>query len=235
MKRFSFFFCLLFSQWSLCQLDFKNSNVGRIMEFTDLSGQSLLKKYDPDITGSPFITDNWVRAKITLSKGKEIDPLLIKFNLESNELYYLDSVGKEMIAVTELIRKIEYTNFYANDSNKYIFKSGYPAIDKQDENYIYQVLTDGKIELLAKRFKYIRVEKDELSGNITKEFVNGVVVLYVYAYGVMHEFHPTKDFIFSLFEENKEQAVHKFFEENKINFRKTSDLIKLFNYYNILP
>jgi hypothetical protein len=49
--------------------------VGRVIDLADLEGRSLLKKYDPQITGSPFINDDWVSAKLTLSRGKEIGPL----------------------------------------------------------------------------------------------------------------------------------------------------------------
>jgi hypothetical protein len=36
----------------------------------------------------------------------------------------------------------------------------------------------------------------------------------------MQAFHPTKEFIGYLFEEDKEQATKTFIEKNKINFRK---------------
>ena len=223
---------LLYCQSNFGQLEFKNSNVGRVMNLEDLDGHSLLKKYDPDVTGSPFINDNWVSARITLSKGKEIGPLSIKLNLESNELYYLDSANTELIAQDGLVRKVDCIDYYSKDGSNCVFKSGYPDIDKQDENFYYQVYTEGKIELLAKKFKYIRSEKNDLTGEMSKAFVDGAVVLYVYAYGLMQGFHPTKEFISSLFEEDKEQATKAFIEKNKINFKKIADLIKLFNYCN---
>lgn len=203
------------------------------MNFVDLNGYSLLKKYDPEIKGTPFINDKWKLAKITLSKGKEISQLPIKLNIESNELYFLDSTGKEMIALKGLVKKIDYLNYWSKDSIKYVFKSGYPDIDKQTENYYYQVLTEGKIELLAKKFKYITVDKNELSGEISKNFVESAVKLYVYANKIIQAFYPNKDFVISLLKD-KEQAINMFVDANKINFKKTTDLIKLFNYYNVL-
>src|SRR4030095_8055244 len=182
MKRTLLLSFLFYCQWCFAQIDFKNSNVGRVMDFTDLNGHSLFKKYDPGITGSPFINDEWVPARITLSRGKELGPLQIKLNIESNELYFLDSTGKEMIAAGGLIRKVDCIDYYVKDSVRYIFKSGYPAIDGQNENYLYQVVTEGRIELLARKFKYIRSEKNELTGDVSKTFVDGAVVLYVYAY-----------------------------------------------------
>jgi hypothetical protein len=60
------------------------------------------------------------------------------------------------------------------------------------------------------------------------------VVLYVYAYGLMQVFHPTKELVNSLFEEDKDQSTRTFIDTNKINFKKIPDLIKLFKYYNSL-
>jgi hypothetical protein len=223
----------LFSNISFGQLEFKTSLMGRVVEMTDQNGYSLLKKYEPDITGSPFINTDWLPATITLSKGKEIGPISVKLNIESNELFYRDSAGKVMIAIEGLVKKIDCFNFYSKDSIRYVFKSGYPGIDKQNENYFYQVFTEGKIELLAKRFKYIRKVKDELSGEITKEFVEGATILYVFAYGIMQEFHSNKNFVISLMED-KELAINMFINTNKINFKKIPGLIKLFSYYNEL-
>ena len=234
MKRIVFFLLIGFiMNESFGQLEFRNSNVGRLINLEDFNGRSLLKKYDPDISGSPFINTNWMPAKITLTKGKEIGPLLVKLNIESNELYFLDSNGKEMIAREGLIKKIDFINYYSKDSTRYIFKSGYPNIDKQNENYFYQVFTEGKIELLAKKFKYIRTVKDELSGEIIKDFVDGAITLYVYSFDNMQLFQPKIDFVLSLLID-KQEEVSTFINANKINLKKTADLIKLFSYYNKL-
>jgi hypothetical protein len=223
---------LLYSQCSLAQLEFKNSNVGRVMDLTGLDGHTLVKKYDPDVSGSPFINDDWVSAKITLSRGKEIGPLSVKLNIESNELYFLDSTGKEMIAAGGLVRRVDCLDYYSKDSTRYIFQSGYPDIDGQNGNYFYQVFTEGRIELLARKFKYIRVERNELTGDVSKSFVDGGVILYVYAYGMMQPFKSNKNFVASLWDENKQEEMNKFIGANKISFKNIPDLVKLFNHYD---
>jgi len=234
MKRILFFLLIGFiMNKSSGQLEFRNSNVGRLINLEDFNGRSLLKKYDPAIAGSPFINGDWTPAKITLANGKEIGPLPVKLNIESNQLYFLDSTGKEMIAIEGLIKKIDFINYYSKDSIRYIFKSGYPNIDKQNENYIYQVFTEGKVELVAKKTKYIRTVKDELSGEISKDFVDGAAILYIYTFDNIQAFHPNKDFVLSLLID-KQEEVNTFINANKINLKKTSDLIKLFSYYNKL-
>jgi len=232
MKRILLLIFLFCFQCSFGQLDFKTSNVGRVMDLADLDGHSLLKKYDPAITGSPFINDDWVSAKLTLSLGKEIGPLSIKLNIESNELYFIDSTGKELIVADGLVKKIDCIDYYTKDSTRYIFKSGYPSVDGQNENFFYQVLTEGSIELLARKFKYIRTEKNDLTGDISKNFVDGVTVLYLYAYGIMQPLKSNKSFIATLWDENKQPEMNKYISDNRISLKNTSDLIKLFNHYN---
>jgi hypothetical protein len=232
MKRILFFLfigCII--NESFGQLEFRNSNVGRLINLEDFNGRSLLKKYDPDVAGSPFINADWRPAKITLAKGKEIGPLSIKLDIANNELYFLDSMGKEMVAIGGIIRKVDCINYYSKDSIRYLFKNGYPNIDDQNEKFFYQVYAEGKIELLAKRFKYIRTTKDQLSGEITKDFVDGAITLYVYSYDNIQVFKANKDFILSLLID-KEEAINTFMKNYRINLKKTSDVIKVFNYYN---
>jgi hypothetical protein len=233
MKNKLFFLSLCFGT-NICfgQLRSEAPNSGGIMDFTDLNGRSLINKYEPDVTGSPFLNNNWVPAKITLSKGKVIGPMNIKLNLESNELYYRDSTGNEMIAIEGLIKKIECYSF-SKDDKQYIFKSGYPPVDKQNENYYYRVYTQGKIELLVKKSKYIRVTKNELSGETSKEFVESADFLYVYANNSIQAFHPKESNVMSLLKD-KEKEINKFLNTTDINFKKIPDLIQLFNYYNSL-
>ena len=234
MKKLLPFVFLLFCQSSFGQLDFKNSNVGRMMDVADLDGHSLLKKYDPEVTGSPFINDDWVPAKLTLSRGKEIGPLQIKLNIESGELYFLDSASKVLVAAEGLIKKVDCIDYYTKDSVRYVFKTGYPSIGEQGENYFYQVYTEGRIELLAKRFKYVSSERNDLTGEMSKSFVDGITVLYIYAYGMIQPFKANKTFISTLWDENKQEVMNKYLSTNKINLKNTSDLVKLFAYYDSL-
>jgi len=210
---------------------FNSTNVGRVVNLLDLNGQSLLRKYEPDISGSPFLNNTWAAAKITLPNGKEIGPFLVKLNIESNQLYFFDSSGKELVASEGAVRKIEFINYYSKDSIRYIFKNGYPVIDKQNENFFYQVLTEGKIQLLVKKIKYLRTSKDAYTSEVSKEFVDEGNVKYLYDGVTIQELRADKNLILS-YMKDKMEAINKFVAENKTNFRKTSDLIKLFTYYN---
>lgn len=229
MKKILLLSVCFITYTSFCQSPAKDPG-DRAMFLTDIMGNPLLKKYDPDIAGSPFINNDWVPAKITLYNGKIMEPVSVKLNIEANELYYLDSTGKEMITVEGLVKKIECYSF-SKDNTRDVFKIGYPAIDKQDEKFYYRVYTEGKIELLAKRTKRIKVSKNEFSGETAKEFADAADVLYIYSNNEMKVFYPNKSSVIALLKD-KEREINMFIDTNKINCKKIPDLIKLFTYYN---
>lgn len=215
---------------SFAQLEFKNSNLGRMLRFVDQNGHSLLKSYAPDVAGSPFLDPEWAMANITLSTGKTVGPIPVRLNIADNGLYFRDSSGTELVAVPNVVKKADCINAYWKDSVHFVFKNGYPRIDEQNENFYYQVLSEGKLELLLKAYKYVRVEKNDLSGEVSKEFVEGSK-LYVYTNNSMQPLQANKNFVLLLMKD-KEPSANSFIETNKVNLKKTSDLVKLFSYYN---
>lgn len=224
-------FLYLISPASFGQIEFKNSNNGRIMNFEDLNGRSLLKKYDPDVAGSPFLNDEWLPAKLTFFKGNIISPVLIKFNLESNELYFKDSTGREMIALEGLVKRIDFLNASGKDSNYTIFEAGYPAIDKQNQNYFYQLLAEGRVKLLVKKSKQIETDKNLLSGEIRKQFSETTITFYIFKDNEIIFLRPNKNALVALLKD-REELITAYINTNKINFKKIPDLVKVIRYYN---
>ena len=72
-----------------------------------------------------------------------------------------------------------------------------------------------------------------VSGAVSKDFVEGIVTMYVYANNAIREFRPNKNFIISVLK-NKEQEINKFIDTDRTNFKKTKDVVRLINYYNSL-
>jgi hypothetical protein len=233
MKKLLLFPCVcFFINFSFGQLQADLSGQ-KVKDITDIHGNYLIKDYNPEITGTPFINSDWKLAIITLTKGNMIGPIFIKLNIESNELYYQDKSGKELVAIEGQVRKIDCINFISKEDIRYVFKNGYPGIDNQNEKFFYQVYTEGKVELLAKKLKYIRTDKNAMSGVVTKEFVDAADNLYVFTNNNIQTFHLKKIFVLALLKD-KEEAINEYISKNKINFKKIPDLINLFEYYNKL-
>ncbi len=234
-RKICLFICVAIfnGSFAFAQLSFSNTNNGRLIDLTGVNGQSMLKnKYDPAIEGSPYLKSEWDSAKLILTNGKVIPQVFVKLNIESNELYYLDSTKTELITMSGIVKKLYFLNFYDKDSIRFVFKTGYPKIDKQDETYFYQVYTEGKLELLQKSYKYIREIKKEMTGEISKDFIDNSK-LYLYVNKTMMEFKKGKTEILALLND-KEKEIEQYLATHKISFKKIPDLIQLFNYYNSL-
>src|SRR5438045_1206416 len=49
------------------------------------------------VEGSPYFSDNWMRAVTISSKGARSKPYLMKIDLAANELHFLNERNEEMI------------------------------------------------------------------------------------------------------------------------------------------
>lgn len=227
------FFCLVQANICSAQLDFKETNNGGTMQLSDQTGKSLAhNNYDPGVEGSPFIANEFSLAEVTLVKGQLFKNVKAKFNLERNELYFIDSYGDTLAAAAGAVKKVNFLSPLSKEGISYTFKTGYPVIDKQSGNYFYQSIEEGKIELLKKYSKKIETFKNDMSGDIRKEFVESSFY-YVFSDGVIKPLRYDKAFILSLMP-GKDADMQKFLSENKINFKKVNDIQKLVHYYNSL-
>src|ERR1044071_1922443 len=118
------------------------SNAQQFMQ--DVSGKPIYLKVEYNVEGTPFYPDEYLRANVYLSHGKIYTGIYVKFNLQENLVLYKQADGSEMSAATPIKRVI-----FTDTSNGWIFynaifESGFPSIDKQNENTFYEVLDSGK-------------------------------------------------------------------------------------------
>jgi hypothetical protein len=228
---FLFVITLFTAYTAPAQLNYRSTNNGGMVQFADINGKSLVNdKYDPAIEGFPFIIREWMEADLLTKNGVEVKKVKVKLNIESNELYYLDSANTAWIAEEGTVKKISCVNLLSSEKIPYVFKCGYPPVDKQNSNYYYQVLTEGKIELLKNNYKTIVSSKNDFSGEKRKEFVERSDN-YVYSAKGITMLKNDKSFLMELMKD-KAAGVEEFLLSNKINFKKIQDIRKLINYYN---
>jgi hypothetical protein len=199
----------------------------------DMMAQQTGINKDASVKGTPFIINQWAKGELTTTKGVTVSNLNVNVNLTTNELYYQDASGKTLVATQGEVLRVAFIDSLTFPFMPYVFKTGYPVIGKQNENYFYQVLTEGDAELLVKKTKILRSTKNNISGIIANEYENHTPVYYVYFKQQMHSLKPSKKNMLSLFPD-KEDLIEKFIETNSINFKKEADLITVFNYYNSL-
>src|SRR4030095_264766 len=168
---------------------------GNQVIITDKNGRPFKPGYN-EITGSPFYFDDWTNAVVTSPMVPDTGIIKVKFDLYSQDLHYLRPDNDVLI-----ISKGFINSFRLLDSTGAViasFRSDFPVIDKQSSNTYYQVVADGKTQLLKLISKKIVEHKNDLSGESRKEFTS-YESYYVCKDGVIKSFKKDKEFVVSFF------------------------------------
>lgn len=133
----------------------------------DLRGNPLISK-PLEAEGSPFLNLHWGKGIVKLKNGKWYRDIPLRFNMESNTLYFertgisfsfVDTVVEFFIAFEE-----------EGESHSYIYRAGFPAIDKQQATDFYEVVADGKKMQLLKFNNKIITMKGQYGQENRKEY-----------------------------------------------------------------
>lgn len=219
---------------SVAQVEAVASNTGfNIRTFDPYTGKNLIPtEYSPDIEGSPYLLSQFTPANIILLNGSTMKNMLLRFNQEKNEISFTDSLNNKFIFNKQVVRKVVFNTIFSNSGSFLVLKSGFPAIDKQDSNYLYEALAEGKIDLIKKNEKVIQTIKNELSGEVRKEFVE-YNSYYIFSNKTIKLYRNDKSALLDMMTD-KQREVDAYIASNKINFKKNADVVKLVSYYNSL-
>jgi hypothetical protein len=183
-----------------------------------------------DVEGTPFFTEEWKFCSITLNSGKLLTNIKTRLNLQSQELHFMDKNNAEMAVPGGLIKNIRFLDFPGSDKVAAEFQTGYPPVDKQDEHSFYQVLSSGKIGLLLFRQKVIVTEKNDLSGEVKKEFVS-YETLYLLRKGALERIKKDKSDILNALAD-KRDMIEEFVKTHKLKYRSFDEIREIVDYYN---
>jgi hypothetical protein len=205
------------------------TNWGNQLIIADKNGRPFKPGYD-QIIGSPFYLDDWTNAVVTSAIISDTGVIKVKFDLYNQDLHYLKPDNDILIVSKGFINA-----FRLLDSAGTViasFRSHFPEIDKQSSNTYYQVVVDGKAQLLKLITKKVIELKNDISGEATKEFTT-YQTDYVYKEGVIKSFKKDKEFVLALFTDQQEK-INSYLASKKLNFRNLDDVAGLFKFYNSL-
>ena len=98
------------------------------------------------------------------------------------------------------------------------------------KNACLSVYQPREIPLLKSIVKKVIERKNELSGEVAKEFET-IENLYLYVNGEMRRFKKDKEFVLSAMTD-KLPAVNQFITDNKTSFKNIDQVVRLLNFYN---
>jgi hypothetical protein len=201
------------------------------MHIYDANGKPFVNP-NLDIAGTPFFVAEWKYGYIITSDNKVYSKRLLKVNFQSQEVHYLSEKNIEMSLPAGTVKEV-----FIDDSSKipaiqYRFFSGLPSIDDQNEKSFYQVISKGKISLLKSFRKLIITDKNELSGEVNKEF-RTYEDYYIFTGASIIRIKKNNDFFLPLLKDKKSE-IEQFIKSNNLGTRSASDIKMILDYYNTL-
>ena len=181
------------------------------------------KKY-PGIQGTPFLTDDWLLARVKLNPYKIVDSVSIKLNLYERRLHFQNEQGEEMQA-TVSFEEIDVIDTSARWHNS-IFLPGICG----DNEAFFQLLVDGRRMKLVKKLIVDKWEFKAVGTEVQRRFEIDER-LYLVFNGELHKTNKSCSAM-DMFKDYPE--MQKFISSNNLKCNKEEDLKKLVNYFNSL-
>jgi hypothetical protein len=187
-----------------------------------------------DIAGSPFLRDDWRLGSVILAgQPRRFDSVKIRLNLMTQEVHFINRDNIEIALFRGYIGSIRFYDSSKIPGGAGEFRSGFPAIDNQDESNFYEVLCKGKIWLLESLRKIISQEKNEFSGEIKKEFVS-YEDYYLFNGTSMSRLKKERSFLVGQFP-GQQDKIASFIDANHLKLKTIDEIRRVVDYYNSLP
>ena len=173
------FFCLMITGSAYAQAD-SDANTAQSPSMDDLQIRPMRLPSLAEVGGSMFLTPDFKLASVQTNDNKTVTKVPVKFNIFNNAVM-VQKDGQEM--KLESFNQVSYDVTENNGTIKhFVFKSGYPEIDKNTDKTIYQVLSIGpKVHLL--KLLTQKVEDVNTLGDYSRREIVTSVQLYMYVPG----------------------------------------------------
>ncbi|HEV7329930.1 MAG TPA: hypothetical protein VGN63_02725 [Flavisolibacter sp.] len=105
-----------------------------------------------------FVLQNWRTGTVTFrnTTDKAVVPLI--FDVYGNMLYFLS--GNSILEFANPVKEFTIPVIAKKDTIYLHYRSGYPAVDKNGNETFYEILVDGKFQLLRCKAKTIALYKE---------------------------------------------------------------------------
>lgn len=197
--------------------------------FSDVSGKPIYLSTEYHTEGSPYFTESFYEAHFYV-KGKKFSGIKAQMDLLHNRVLYKIK-GDFLMEPTVKIDSIIFTDSETGPV-EITFKSGYPSIDKQNEQSYYQTLVKGKFELLKHYTITVSDKKEYSSASVIRVFHKSVS--YYFYNQITHQISRAsfdEATLTSLIGANAAQVM-KEIKNKGWRIKKETDLISLLTYLN---
>ncbi|MBI3139668.1 MAG: hypothetical protein HYZ15_13910 [Sphingobacteriales bacterium] len=106
-----------------------------------------------------FLEQQWMPGLVEFRSGRPDMQVPLIFDIHNNTLYYLQ--GKIIMEFVDTVSSFFLTVPHKSDSLTLLYRSGFTAFQANTTETFYQVLVDGKVQLLKCRAKSILLIRDK--------------------------------------------------------------------------
>ena len=202
------------------------------MRFFDAAGKPFINP-DNNCKGFPYFINAWNNAVITLANDTSYKTSSVRLNLESGNVHFLSAGNREMVLPPGTVKALSLFDSTVSPAITQYFSSGFSPAGGHDANWLYHVLTRGKIKILESVDKKIYTDKNEFSGETLQEY-RTVFSYYVSCGVVIEKLRREKAFWMELMKDHTAE-MESYVTREQTNFKLISDIKKMIEYYNPLP
>lgn len=123
------------------------------------------------IVGTAFYDEEMRKGYVSFSDGKSASDVLLRYNLYSHQIYYMEDKAEMMLSTAAPVQEFGFSLTKDGVQKNIVFRTGYPAIGKNDSKTFYEVVAGGDIVLLKYTTKRI-LEESTAQGTKEKVLVD---------------------------------------------------------------
>lgn len=181
-----------------------------------------------EISGSPYLYNDWSKGSVTLNDGKIVENLDIRFDQLTDVISYKNERDEEM----EVAEPVKEFKVKVKGVNR-LFRAGYLPAGNNTATNFYEVLVDGNVQFLKRLKKDIMTTRDYNATADTKTVTEKI------SYYIVKNNQPVlvakneKAVLAAIGDKSTELTA--FIKQNKLNLKNDEDISSLVEYYNKLP
>lgn len=200
---------------------------------SDGNGRPLYMQTTNNSEGSPYFTETYKKANITLEDGRIARDVKVKFDLLNNQIQYMNEKGAEMIPNLPIKSFIFIEPFFDQARDFVMFQNGFPAIGRFTPATYYQVLDTGSIKLLKSIKVNYRDDQPYASPEVTRIYERTVGYYAYTPAGEMIRLDKEKEVFVYIFK-TRQKEILAFINEKKLKLKGENDYVEIFRFYQSL-
>lgn len=182
----------------------------------------------PDETvRSKFLNQEWTPAVVTFKNGAPAMKVPVLFDEFAEKVYYQE--GPATMEFNHPIASISMLLLIKGDTTYVTFRNSYPPVHKNTGETFYEVLVDGKFQLLSCKAKTIGLYKENVPEDQRKDQIKEMIYAF-FPDGQMVEIKKDKDYLYTL--PKYGEVIKSMATSKKLKLKNEKALKELFQYLN---